>query len=588
MGPGEGEAIARHAGNDVHVQMEDGLTGVRARQRLKGHPGRPELLDRGTADARGQLQACREILVGGREGVVGMDPGDDQCMPGRRGEDVHERDRAIGLGDPDRRNPLRDDPAEEAVGHAVMLSKCPGRPARRGRPRPDGIAAAGNPTNVPSARAGYLRSVSAFSDPRWFDREAAVEREDVVCRAVPQADGGYLRAAETQSGGHLSVATFRICEGPLTGHHAGLLLWPPRNAADRERALGALADTPDERLEERLAETAVRCRVETSPFGELEVRKVLEIAPACELPPPAGPNPPIVREDVLPPQPPEAPATRIMVLRDAEQVREAVAQLAEQPVLGFDIETACTRLPPDQREERGAFDPWNGTVRLVQIAAPLPDGGAVAVVVDCWEVDPAPLLRLLGDGRRVLAHNAKFEQSWVKYRWDIELTDILDTCAWWTVIAGHLAAADFAHGLEDAKLVTLADRFLHAELDKTFQTSDWAQEVLSDGQLEYAGVDAAVLLPLADILEELGEELGCAEQARLASMAGGRRAAIATHYAAGRHDDERHEALAMVASAASTADLAAAGAIMRRMVLSAASRAAVAEAYKLRRSQLAA
>ena len=145
-----------------------------------------------------------------------------------------------------------------------------------------------------------------------------------------------------------------------------------------------------------------------------------------------------------------------------------------------------------------------------------------------------------------------------------------------------------AHGLEDAKLVTLADRFLHAELDKTFQTSDWAQEELSAGQLEYAGVDAAVLLPLADILEELGEELGCAEQARLASMAGGRRAAIATHYAAGRHDDERHEALAMVASAASTADLAAAGAIMRRMVLSAASRAAVAEAYKLRRSQLAA
>jgi hypothetical protein len=170
--------------------------------------------------------------------------------------------------------------------------------------------------------------VSAFSDPRWFDREAAVEREDVVCRAVPQADGGYLRAAETQSGGHLSVATFRICEGPLTGHHAGLLLWPPRNAADRERALGALADTPDERLEERLAETAVRCRIETSPFGELEVRKVLEIAPACELPPPAGPNPPIVREDVLPPQPPEAPATRIMVLRDADEWASTVSMVS--------------------------------------------------------------------------------------------------------------------------------------------------------------------------------------------------------------------------------------------------------------------
>jgi ribonuclease D len=430
--------------------------------------------------------------------------------------------------------------------------------------------------------------MSAFSDPRWFDREAAVERAEVLCRAVPQADGAYIRQVETQSGAPLHIVTFRICEGSLSGRHAGLLIWPPRSAADRERALGPLATTPDELLPARLAETTLRCRVETSPFGELEVRKLIEVAPETPVPEPAGPHPPLVREDLLPAQPPEAPATRIVVLRTPEQVQEAVAQLADQPVLGFDIETACTRLPPERREERDAFDPWNGTVRLVQIAAPSPTGDFVSLVVDCWEVDPAPLLRLLGDGRRVLAHNAKFEQSWITYRWGIELTDLFDTCAWWTVIAGHLNAAGFEHGVEDAKLVTLAERFLHAELDKSFQTSDWAQEELSDGQLEYAGVDASILLPLAELLEELGEELDCAEQARQASRAGGRRAAIATHYAAGRHEDERTEALAMIESAESVADLAAAGAIMRRMVLSAASRAAVADAYKARRSSLAA
>lgn len=430
--------------------------------------------------------------------------------------------------------------------------------------------------------------MSAFSDPRWFDREAAVDREDVICRAVPQEDGGYLRHAETQSGAQLDVVTFRICDGPLTGHHAGLLIWPPRNPSERERTLGALATTPDEQLEARLADATLRCRIETSPFGELEVRKILEVTAAAELPEPAGPNPPMVREDILPPRPPEPPVTTIKVLRTPAEVQQAVELLQDQPVLGFDIETACTRLPPEQREDRAAFEPWNGTVRLVQIAAPGPDGGAVVVVLDCWDVDPAPLLRLLGDGRRVLAHNAKFEQSWVKYRWDIELTDLLDTCAWWTVIAGHLNAADFDHGVEDAKLVTLADRFLHAELDKTFQTSDWAQEELSEGQLAYAGEDAAILLPLADLLEELGEELGCAEQARLASRAGGRRAAISTQYAAERHADEREEALAMIAGAASAADLEAAGAIMRRMVLSAASRQAVAGAYVARRAQLSA
>ena len=413
-----------------------------------------------------------------------------------------------------------------------------------------------------------------------------MEREDAVCRAVPQADGGFIRHAETQSGATLDVVTFRVCEGPLAGHHAGLLIWPPRSAADRARTLGALAETDADHLEARLAEVAVRCRLETSPFGELEVRKILEVVPAVAVPPAAGPNPPMVREDILPPRPPEPPVTTIHVIRTPQEVLQAVELLQDQPVLGFDIETACTRLPPERREERDAFDPWNGTVRLVQIAAPGPDGGAISVVLDCWDVDPGPLLRLLGDGRRVLAHNAKFEQSWVKYRWDIELTDLLDTCAWWTVIAGHLKAAGFEHGVEDAKLVTLADRFLHAELDKSFQVSDWAQEELSEGQLKYAGEDAAILLPLANLLEELGEELGCAEQARLASQAGGRRAAISTHYAADRHGDEREEALAMIGSAATNADLESAGAIMRRMVLSAASRQLVAGAYVARRSQL--
>lgn len=431
--------------------------------------------------------------------------------------------------------------------------------------------------------------MSAFSDPRWFDRDGAVERADVACRAVPQPDGSLIRAAETQSGAPLDVVTFRICEGPLTGRHAGLLIWPPRSQADRERTLGPLADAEDrEELERRLAGTTLRCRVETSPFGELEVRKLLDAAGDCDVPEAAGPHPPLVREDLLPPTPPEAPAWTIHVVRSAAEVQQAADLLRDAPVLGLDIETACTRLPPEEREERAAFDPWNGTVRLVQIAAPGPDGSPIAIVLDCWDVDPGPLLQLLADGRRVIAHNARFEQSWIAYRWGVEIAGLFDTCAWWTVIAGHLDAAGFAHGLEDAKLVSLAARFLNAELDKTFQTSDWSQEELSEGQLAYAGEDAAILLPLASLLEELGEELGCAEQARLASLAGGRRAAWTTKFAAERNGDEREEALAMIASANAPADLEQAGAIMRRMVLSHASRGAVADAYRERRAALAA
>ena len=431
--------------------------------------------------------------------------------------------------------------------------------------------------------------MSAFSDPRWFDRAAVVERDEVLCRAVPQADGALIRAAETQSGAKLDVVTFRIVEGTLAGHHAGLLIWPPRSASDLERTLGPLASTPDrEELERRLADVTVRCRVETSPFGDLEVRKVLAVVEEHPIPEAAGPIPPTIRPDLLPAAPSEPPATRVHMIRTPAEVLEAVALLEGVAVVGFDIETACTRLPPEQREGRGAFEPWNGTVRLVQIGIIGPDGKALALVIDCWEVDPGPVLRLLADGRLVLSHNAKFEQSWIKYRWDIEIAELLDTCAWWSVIAGHLDAAGFEHGLADAKLVTLAERFLHAELDKTFQASDWGAETLSEGQLTYAGEDATILLPLAYLLEQIGEELGCAEQARMASRAGARRAAISTHYAADRHPDERAEALEMIRDASSVENLAEVGAILRRLVLSAASRQTVGAAYVARRSELSA
>jgi hypothetical protein len=430
--------------------------------------------------------------------------------------------------------------------------------------------------------------VAAFSDPRWFDREGAVERAEVACRAVPQADGSMIRHAQTQSGGELDVVTLRVAEGPLTGRHAGLLIWPPRRPGDLERTLGPLAAVDDlEELAERLATATVRCRLETSPFGDLEVRRILELAPELPVPEPAGPVPPDVPDGLLPAAPTEPPQARVQVIRDAAQVREAAELLAGMPVLAVDIETACTRLPPDRREERDAFEPWNGTVRLVQVAAPAPDGGLAAIVIDCWEADPLPVLRLLGEpGREVIAHNAKFEQSWIAYRWGIEFSAVIDTMAWWSVIASHLQAAGVEHGVEDARLVTLVERFIGLELDKSYQTSNWSLEELSAGQLEYAGLDAAVLVPLADVLAEVGGALGCAEQARIASLACARRAAVSIRFGADRNPDELDEARAMIAHAASAADLETAGALMRRMALRAASREALADDYRARRQAL--
>ena len=74
----------------------------------------------------------------------------------------------------------------------------------------------------------------------------------------------------------------------------------------------------------------------------------------------------------------------------------------------------------------------------------------------------------------------------------------------------------------------------------------------------------------------------------MASRAGARRAAISTHYAADRHPDERAEALEMIRDASSVENLAEVGAILRRLVLSAASRQTVGAAYVARRSELSA
>jgi ribonuclease D len=424
--------------------------------------------------------------------------------------------------------------------------------------------------------------VSALSDPRWFDRAAvAAPGTEVVCRAVPAADGAILVARETANGTPVSAVTFRILTGPLAGHHAGLLLWPPRRPDEIAWPVEILAGTDD--LSASLAGEAFRAEVETGPFGELEVRKL--IGRAGDLPLVAVADTPEdeTTSTVRLPEPPEDPApVRVHVLRDATEIEEAAALLARAPMIALDIETACTRLPPERREERAAFEPVNGTVRLLQLAAWNDEGEAVAIIADCWDLDPAPLLRVLAEAPRVIAHNARFEQSWLAYRWDLALPDVFDTCAWWMIIARHLDTAGLVHGIPDARLQTLAARFCAEELDKTFQTSDWAREELSDGQLEYAGRDAAVLLPLQGILEEIGSALGCVEQADAASAAGARRALAGARRSAARDEDELDEARAILTGAMTRADLERGTALLRRMALSADSRERLGHLYRER------
>ena len=50
-------------------------------------------------------------------------------------------------------------------------------------------------------------------------------------------------------------------------------------------------------------------------------------------------------------------------------------------------------------------------------------------------------------------------------------------------------------------LQTLCWQYLGYELDKTYQTADWRQRPMPEEMLQYAAIDAQVLLPLHTAIE---------------------------------------------------------------------------------------
>lgn len=171
------------------------------------------------------------------------------------------------------------------------------------------------------------------------------------------------------------------------------------------------------------------------------------------------------------------------LITDSDQLRRALEPLAALAAVGFDTETT-------------SLDPYEGRVRLIQLAAP---EGVIIIDLDRFRANEklrldalAPLCELLAAARPIkIAHNAKFDAKWVKRELDIELGGIFDT-----LLASQLisAGSDDRHNLE-----AVAARYLDEQVDKTEQLSDWGGE-LSESQLAYAARDAAVMLPLREAL----------------------------------------------------------------------------------------
>jgi DNA polymerase I-like protein with 3'-5' exonuclease and polymerase domains len=176
-------------------------------------------------------------------------------------------------------------------------------------------------------------------------------------------------------------------------------------------------------------------------------------------------------------------------------------------------EKSCLGLPAPERLVPAALDRLEGSfprnrflaidvettgvdaardgLRTVQIS----DGEAAAMLVFDRPV-PAHALVVLAeflDGRRVVAHNARFEASWLREAGIGLVLD--DTALLFSAVRGsHLLKGGKVIGGASGRmsLAMLAAMVLGETLDKSEQTSDWAASVLSEAQLAYAFNDAVV------------------------------------------------------------------------------------------------
>jgi DNA polymerase-1 len=162
------------------------------------------------------------------------------------------------------------------------------------------------------------------------------------------------------------------------------------------------------------------------------------------------------------------------VIDTLEQLTTWVDQV-DAAVIGLDIETT-------------SFDPHLGDIRLIQFAEP----GKTAVIVDLQRLDggPRPILnRVLGGPAKKVLQNAKFETAWFGLKGFDLRGPIYDTMiAHQLLTVGHFSAAN---------LQELAKKYLDEYVSKKYQDSDWSGP-LTDEQLQYAALDAVVVLDIRD------------------------------------------------------------------------------------------
>jgi ribonuclease D len=439
-----------------------------------------------------------------------------------------------------------------------------------------------------------VRSVLADEvlDPRCYAPVGIEPRTRALLTAVPYAGALLREGRSSRRERPFWAVTLRAVDGAAAGVHAELRLWPESNPQWFQGRVALLCDsdletisalTLDEQhalLERNLAERSYAALLETAADGLADVGYLEGPRTRVEAPSEL-PVPPAARRVRPPLDVPEAPLPHpaFALVEDAAALTALCRQLASAGALAVDIETDCGPLgaPPD-------WSPADGAVRLLQVAARAGDE-IVCGVVDCYRVAPRPLLRLLADGREIIAHNARYEQAWLTFHYGLPAwRSVFDTSCAFRVFERHWSIQDPEYARRDATLATVTRRLLGAP--KGGYGSDWwGAEPLPAEQLDYAAYDAVALLHLRDLALELAEAFGCTPQVLAAS----RTACIeAFRRLPQPYPDAWHAACGLIEGARDDASLARAAAAIRRLPLAAWQRAELRERYAGRRLALAA
>jgi len=222
--------------------------------------------------------------------------------------------------------------------------------------------------------------------------------------------------------------------------------------------------------------------------------------------PPAPPlNYPLKKESLQPEllqDPGPTLSHEVIEVSSSQAWERALQEIKAAGICGLDLETT-------------GLDPLSSRVRVASLS--LPSGQVY--MADFWELGgSAPLQDLASLSERLdikkVGHNLKFDLAFIQASQGrrLQITNIFDTmlasqvswAGYYDLVKAPKATKfPWKKKLPEHSLKALAERHLGLTLAKEYQASDWAAETLSPEQKAYAGMDAAVLLPLHDILQKL-------------------------------------------------------------------------------------